>query len=196
MGKSYNSPNFNGKVFKNPLPTVVTKQGAFLKILRENFFDKNKHLREPQTPLGPFKTHLPTLQHLPPDELRVTWLGHSTLLIDIDGKRFLTDSVWAERVSPFSFIGPKRFFEPPLPLKELPPLDGIIISHDHYDHLDASTVRTLAQNHFFCPLGVGARLQGFGVAPGNITEFDWWTEKEIAPGFKIAATPARHFSGR
>ena len=194
---SFNSPNFNGKIFLNTIPTVVTKQGAFLKILRENFFDKNKHLREPKTLLGPFRSNLELLNNLPPETLRVTWLGHSTVLFEIDGKRFLTDPVWANRVSPFSFIGPKRFFAAPIDLDELPPLDGVIISHNHYDHLDAETVRYLGTKdiRFFCPLGVGAWLNRFGVQKANITEFDWWQEVQFE-GFTIAATPARHFSGR
>lgn len=194
---SFKSPNFNGKIFLNPLPSVVTKQGAFLKILRENFLDKKKHLREPKIRLGPFKANLEILNNLPPETLRITWLGHSTLLIEIDGKRFLTDPVWADRVSPFNFIGPKRFFDLPLSIDELPPLDGIIISHNHYDHLDAPTIRLLSKKstRFFCPLGVGTWLIKYGVNKNEITEFDWWDELEL-DGFKIAATPARHFSGR
>ena len=194
----FKSPNFSGKIFINPIPSVVTKQGAFLKILRENFFDKNKHLREPKSTLGPFKTNVGLIKNLPNEILRVTWLGHSTILIEIDGKRFLTDPVWSKRVSPFGFIGPVRFFEPPLSLDDLPPLDGVIISHDHYDHLDASTVKILAAkgNNFFCPLGVSKWLKKFGVQTSKINEFDWWDELELGGGFKIAATPARHFSGR
>ena len=194
---SYNSLNFNGRIFLNTIPTVVTKQGAFLKILRENFFDKNKHLREPKQPLGPFKADLKVLNSLPKETLRVTWLGHSTVLFEIDGKLVLTDPVWAARASPFSFLGPKRFFEVPINLEELPPLDGIIISHNHYDHLDSKTVKILGEkgNRFFCPLGVGIWLQKYGIAKKNITEFDWWDEINF-DGFSIIATPARHFSGR
>jgi len=195
----FKSPNFNGKIFLNPLPTVVTKQGAFLKILRENFLDKKKHLREPKKPLGPFNARPGILNNLPSDTLRVTWLGHSTLIFEIDGKRFLTDPVWSNVVSPFSFIGPKRFFAPPLKLDELPSLDGIIISHDHYDHLDEKTIRILSKNkdlRYFCALGVSKWLTAFGISRDKIHEFDWWDELDLGDGFKIAATPARHFSGR
>lgn len=192
------SANFNGKIFINPIPTVVTKQGTFLKILKENFFDKNKHLREPKTPPGPFLADVSVLNNLPSDTLRVTWLGHSSLLIEIDGKRFLTDPVWANRVSPFNFIGPVRFFSPPLALKDLPALDGIIISHDHYDHLDKETVRYLAaaENRFFCPLGVSKWLKAFGARDEQIQELDWWDEIQLDNNFRLTATPARHFSGR
>ncbi len=198
MGKKFNSPNFNGKIFLNPVPSVVTKQGAFLKILRENFFDRNKHRREPEKRPGPFRADLAVLGNLPENTLRVTWLGHSTVIFEMDGKRFLTDPVWAEVVSPFRFMGPKRFFDMPIRLEELPPIDKVIISHDHYDHLDKRAVRSLAAagNEFVCPLGVGKRLKDFGVAADKISELDWWDEIKVAEGFKIAATPARHFSGR
>ncbi|WP_207534642.1 MBL fold metallo-hydrolase [Desertivirga arenae] len=197
---AYKSPNFNGKIFLNTLPTVVTKQGTFLKIVRENFLDKRKHLREPKIPLGPFRSKIELLDQAPHEGVRVTWLGHSTLIVEVDGKRFLTDPVWSGVVSPFSFIGPKRFFTPALKLEELPPLEGIIISHDHYDHLDEKTIRQIINirpgMQFFCPLGVSKWLKTFGAYPDNIHEFDWWDEYELEKGFKIAATPARHFSGR
>lgn len=192
------SPNFNGKIFLNPVPTVVTRQGAFLKILRENFFDKNKHLREPPVCPGPFTPDLAKLNNLPPGTVRVTWIGHSTLILEIDGKRFLTDPVWAERVSPFNFIGPKRFFPAPIEIEELPHLDGIILSHDHYDHFDEEALKQLNKKNipFFCPLGVGKRLEKLGVNTTHISEADWWDEIKLNEDFKLVATPARHFSGR
>ena len=197
---AFKAPNFNGKIFLNPVPTVVTKQGTFLKILRENFFDKRKHLREPQKKLGPFSVDSNLLSALPSNTIRVTWIGHSSIIFEIDGKRFLTDPVWSDVVSPFSFIGPKRFFSPPLSLDDLPEIDGIIISHDHYDHLDKQTIKYLARTRkdtpYYCALGVSKWLKAYGVAAKNIKEFAWWDEIEIGDGFKIAAAPARHFSGR
>ncbi|WP_242696038.1 MBL fold metallo-hydrolase [Desertivirga brevis] len=196
----YKSPNFNGKIFLNPIPTVVTKQGAFLKIIRENFLDRRKHLREPKKRLGPFPANPRLLNNLAPNGIRITWLGHSTLIMEVDGKRFLTDPVWSNVVSPFSFIGPKRFFHSPIKLEELPSIDGIIISHDHYDHLDEKTIRQIAkimpEAQFFCGLGVSKWLKAFGADIRNIHEFGWWDELEIEKSFKIIATPARHFSGR
>jgi L-ascorbate metabolism protein UlaG (beta-lactamase superfamily) len=137
----------------------------------------------------------------PASGLRATWLGHSTVLVEIDGARILFDPVWARRASPSSLIGPKRFHEPPLALGELPPLDAIVASHDHYDHLDRGVVRALAQSaaqsraRFVVPLGVGAHLERWGVAPDRITELDWSESTKVGP-LTLTATPARHFSGR
>ena len=103
--------------------------------------------REPTKPLGPFRADAAALAApVPADALRATWLGHSTVLLEIDGRRFLTDPVWSERVSPMPFAGPKRFFAPPLPLAQLPKLDAVVLSHDHYDHLDPAAIRFLAKS--------------------------------------------------
>jgi len=133
----------------------------------------------------------------PDDDLRVTWFGHSSILVEVDGVRVLADPVWGPRTAPWSFMGPKRFHAPPLALDALPSLDAVVISHDHYDHLDAPTIRILADQVplFLVPLGVGARLESWGVAPERIVELDWWEEREIR-GVRVIATPARHFSGR
>lgn len=133
----------------------------------------------------------------PPSGLRTTWLGHSTLFIELDGARLLVDPVWSERASPFSWAGPKRFHAPPLPLSELPPVDAVLISHNHYDHLDEATIRTLAERvpRFIVPLGVGAYLEEWGISPERIVELDWWDETTVG-AVTVVATPARHFSGR
>ncbi|MCP5071485.1 MAG: hypothetical protein GY946_33410 [bacterium] len=151
----------------------------------------------PEQPPPLFDSTTRVLASVPADDLRVTWFGHSSLLIEIDGARVLTDPVWGSRASPWSFMGPKRFHAPPLALEELPELDAVVISHDHYDHLDAPTIRRLAESVplFLVPLGVGARLESWGVETDRIVELDWWDEHEVA-GVSIAATPARHFSGR
>lgn len=132
------------------------------------------------------------------DGLRLTWIGHSSVLIEIDGYRVLTDPVWATRVSPFSFHGSQRFSAPPTTLSELPTLDAVVISHDHYDHLDRAAITFLNDNtaaQFFVPLGVGARLESWRVPTKRIVELDWWQEHAWG-GLTLAATPARHFSGR
>ncbi|HVO08259.1 MAG TPA: MBL fold metallo-hydrolase [Burkholderiaceae bacterium] len=131
--------------------------------------------------------------------LRATWLGHSTVLIEIDGLRVLTDPVWGPRASPSRFAGPKRFQPVPVPLGALPPVDLVLISHDHYDHLDYPTIRQLARLPvpFVTSLGVGAHLEAWGVPPQRIVELDWW-ESTALPGadLTIHAAPSQHFSGR
>lgn len=131
--------------------------------------------------------------------LRATWLGHSTVLLEIEGWRVLTDPVWGPRASPTAWAGPKRFQPVPLPLRSLPALDAVVVSHDHYDHLDWPTIRALARTPvpFITSLGVGAHLEAFGVPPERITELDWW-ETHRVPGtdLQITAAPSQHFSGR
>ena len=133
----------------------------------------------------------------PASGLRITWLGHSTLLVEIDGYRVLVDPVWTDRTSPFVTLGPKRFHAPPLLLDDLPPLDAVLISHDHYDHLDHETITALGDRvpRYLVPLGVGAHLEHWGVPASRITELDWWGETEVGD-LKLVATPARHASGR
>lgn len=132
--------------------------------------------------------------------LRATWLGHSTVMIEIDGLRVLTDPVWGKRASPSQLAGPRRFQPVPLGLKALPRLDAVVISHDHYDHLDLGTIQELVKLQsvpFVTSLGVGAHLQAWGVPPERIVELDWW-EHWQAPGaeLRIHAAPSQHFSGR
>ena len=117
-----------------------------------------------------------SLAQRPASGLRATWLGHSTVLIEIDGVRVLTDPVWGPRASPSRFAGPKRFQPVPVPLRALPPLDLVLVSHDHYDHLDYPTIRELAKRDvpFVTSLGVGAHLEAWGVRPERIVELDWW----------------------
>ena len=155
------------------------------------------NLREPKQKFR-FKADAVHNRPLPTKGLKVMWLSHSTLLIEIDGKRFLTDPVWSKRCSPFSFMGPARFFDMPLDLGHLPKLDGVIISHDHYDHLDYVTVMQLKKSGvpFYCPLGVGSRLLEWGVAASQIQEFDWWDEIPLGRTHLLTATPARYFPGR
>ena len=135
----------------------------------------------------------------PDTGLRATWLGHSTVLVDIDGARVLTDPVWGQRASPTQLAGPKRFQPVPVALKALPKLDAVLISHDHYDHLCHPTVRALAKTGvpFVTSLGVGAHLQAWGIDPARITELDWWQSHRL-PGtdVEVTAAPSQHFSGR
>jgi L-ascorbate metabolism protein UlaG (beta-lactamase superfamily) len=131
-------------------------------------------------------------------ELDITWLGHATTLIEIDGRYVLTDPVWSERVSPSETIGPARLHPMPIDLDELPQVDAILISHDHYDHLDLPTVRHLLHSQtapFVVPLGIGAHLLGWGVPPSRIIELDWDGQTTVAD-LTLTCTESRHFSGR
>lgn len=184
-----------GKVFQNPIPTSIMT-GPVLKTLAAYLTAKAE--RVPLTPIGPFHTDTSVFNTLPESGLRITWIGHSSLLIELDGYRILTDPVWSQRVSFSSAVGPKRFFAPPLALSQLPSLDLIICSHDHYDHLDHQTIRQLALTNtpFVCSEGVGFYLEKWGVSRSRITELNWGDSTQVADELKITATPARHFSGR
>ncbi len=162
------------------------------------YFTGNDVARKPPGPL-PSVNPLALWERPPETGLRATWLGHSTVLVELDGVRILTDPVWGDRASPFSFMGPKRFQPVPVRIDQLPKLDAIIVSHDHYDHLDAPTIAQLAKLDvpFFTSLGVGVHLEGLGVAPERITELDWWEAATIANSeVTLTAAPSQHFSGR
>ena len=154
-----------------------------------------------RTPAGPLPLldPRPTWQRPADTGLRATWLGHSTVLIEIDGWRVLTDPVWGQRASPTRLAGPKRFQPVPVPLSALPEVDAVIISHDHYDHLCYPTIRALRASRvpFITSLGVGAHLQAWGIAPERITELDWWQTHTLpGTGLQVTAAPSQHFSGR
>lgn len=133
----------------------------------------------------------------PATGLRVTWFGHSSMLIEIDGTRVLTDPVWGPSPSPITWVGPQRWYEPPLALESLPAVDAVLISHDHPDHLDYATFEVIKNwdSTFFVPLGVGAHLEYWGVPADRIVELDWW-ERGAIDGLQLVCTPARHASGR
>src|SRR6185503_14590027 len=175
------SPRFNGRVFQNTYPVSSGLKPDVERPTMREFLCPSED-RVPSTPL-PLVDPLPLWSKRPSSGLRVTWLGHSTLVIEIDGARILTDPVWSNRVSPLPFAGPKRFHPPPAPLNALPPLDGVILSHDHYDHLDRSTILSLAKMQprmrILTSLGVGERLERWGIPPNRITELDWWDETDL-----------------
>lgn len=124
-------------------------------------------------------------------------LGHSTVLMKLHDAYWLTDPVFSRRASPVQFAGPERFHAPPISIDELPPLKAVIISHDHYDHLDHGSIMKLADktDHFLTPLGVGDILVGWGVPAAKVRQLDWWQDSDI-DGVRLIATPAQHFSGR
>jgi L-ascorbate metabolism protein UlaG (beta-lactamase superfamily) len=156
-----------------------------------------KEVREPPAPVPVIAVDKAALQATPPASgLRAFWIGHASTYVEIDGLRFLLDPVFAERVSPLA-IGPGRFHPPPIALADLPRIDVVLISHDHYDHLDMDTVRHLAQrgSRFLVPLGIGAHLERWGVPPAQVDELEWWQERSLGH-LRIVCTPTRHYSGR
>jgi len=193
------SPNYRDGAFRNPEATSLASTGSTWQTLRRWLGGHEQ--RVPPGPLPIVRLTRADFARPPASGLRATWLGHSTVLVELDGARVLFDPVWARRASPSSLVGPRRFHEPPLALDELPPLDAIVASHDHYDHLDREVVRALARSaaqsgaRFVVPLGVGAHLERWGVAPDRIVELDWSESATVGP-LTLTATPARHFSGR
>jgi L-ascorbate metabolism protein UlaG (beta-lactamase superfamily) len=154
--------------------------------------DASPHQPPPAVAIDPAR-----FRSAPASGLRVTWFGHSATLVEIDGKRILTDPVWSERASPLSWIGPLRWFRPPIALDALPHIDAVVISHDHYDHLDFRTLQAMKgwNTKFVVPLGVGAHLAYWGIPESKIVELDWWERARVGD-LEIVATPARHASGR
>jgi L-ascorbate metabolism protein UlaG (beta-lactamase superfamily) len=153
-----------------------------------------------RVPSCPLPTVDPSVQLTSPPAsgFRITWLGHSTTLIELDGVTFLTDPQWSERASPSTLAGPERFHPPPLAFSKLPRVDAVLISHDHYDHLDEQTVRALASRGvpFHVGLGVGAHLRRWEVPEAQIFEHNWWEVTAFPNGVQLFSTQARHFSGR
>jgi L-ascorbate metabolism protein UlaG (beta-lactamase superfamily) len=191
------SPRFSDGTFHNTRPVQPgLKKGSTLPTMAEFFFGGQR--RTPVAPL-PATSPLEAWSKRPETGLRATWLGHSTVLVEIDGARILTDPVWGERASPTQLAGPKRFQPVPIPIAALPELDAVVISHDHYDHLDFPTIRELAGTDvpFVTSLGVGAHLESWGVPAERIVELDWWESFDLPrAGLRISAAPSQHFSGR
>ncbi|MGQ4418121.1 MBL fold metallo-hydrolase [Streptomyces sp. SAS_269] len=192
------SPHFKDGVFQNPGGTARTRPSGSTLDLAKVFLDKDT--RPLRSPVGTVPVHATTLADLakpPTTGLRVTWMGHSGVLVEIDGHRVLFDPVWGERCSPFPFVGPRRLHPVPLPLAALGPVDVVVVSHDHYDHLDMPTIKALAGTDtvFAVPLGVGAHLEHWGVSADRLRELDWHESTKVR-GLTLTATPARHFCGR
>jgi L-ascorbate metabolism protein UlaG (beta-lactamase superfamily) len=192
------SPQFStpGCVFQNPLnPKAPPSQPAWK--IWSRFLTTAPPGTTPVDAIPVRKIDRASLDALDPAANHVIRLGHSSHLLKLRGQYWLIDPVFGERVSPVSFAGPRRFHPPPLALAELPPIEGLILSHDHYDHLDLPTIEFLngRVQRYFVPLGVAARLRDMGVEAQRIAEFDWWQTARHA-GVQLSATPAQHFSGR
>lgn len=185
----------NGK-FQNTIPDAPPTAGKILAVMGR-WISEEKVDREPNKPLPVKKVSREQLDALSNNEMHLIKLGHSSTLLKVYGEYWLIDPVFSERASPFSFIGPKRFHPTPLSIAELPPIKRVLISHNHYDHLDKSAVEQLSSKteEFLAPLGVDGDLQKWGVDPSKIITFDWWQELKTDQAL-VVFTPARHFSGR
>lgn len=191
------SPNFKDGKFINTEPFPAPSFGKTVSIFKRFMFEERVNgVPTLDIPLKPILAN--TLNSSTQgNETAIYRLGHSTLLLELDGGYWLTDPVFSERASPVQWAGPKRFHPTPIALEALPHITGVIISHDHYDHLDKDSIKRLHEkvDHFYVPLGVGQYLQDWGVPVAKIHEFDWWEEKQIG-NVMLVSTPANHFSGR
>lgn len=188
------SPQHNGDRFSNVTPAPAEGFGKTLGIAWNMLVNKPRNT----VPTGALPIDSLTREQLGAAPDRSLYrLGHSTLLLKLRGEFWLTDPVFAERASPFRRIGPKRFHAPPIALVDLPPLRGVLLSHDHYDHLDRETVLALAATTgvFVTTLGVGDRLIEWGIDAKKVRQIDWWQSVDV-DGLTLTATPAQHFSGR
>lgn len=187
------SLNYDGKHFKNP---VATKMAAPKFKTMKQFFKKGVG-RKPESQIATKTFDKVGFEANP--EFKFSWFGHSSVLLKIEGKNLLIDPVFSKRASMFSWMGPEQFdYENDMAVKDLPEIDAVLISHDHYDHLDYGVVKQLKSKvkQFYVPLGVRVHLEKWGVPAQNITDLDWWDEVALGQGLKIALTPSRHFTGR
>lgn len=187
------SPNFKEGIFKNIHETPqMTNDKGFGQMMKEYFSATNK---KPQLPLPSIKTDL---HNLPKDKDVLIWFGHSSYFIQIDGKRILVDPVFSGNASPFSFSVNAFEGTDKYGVDDIPELDFLVITHDHWDHLDYKTVVKLKSkvDKVITGLGVGSHLEHWGFDPQSIIEMDWYEKMEFADGFVFHSTPARHFTGR
>lgn len=192
-GPRYRGPrtdHFDGRRFFNSGPA---EPRGFRDFLRWQFqSDRGSWQERPDAPPGP-----PPPRVVEGNSLHITFIGHSTTLIQTEGLNILTDPVWSNRVGPVSWIGPKRYRAPGLRFDDLPRIDVVLLSHNHYDHFDLPTLRRLAQARaplFVVPLGVRALIESKRL--GRVFELDWWDGREISPSLRVSAVPAQHFSMR
>jgi L-ascorbate metabolism protein UlaG (beta-lactamase superfamily) len=196
LARARANPHYRNGAFVNPLPPASYTWDDAKNLFMGQFF--GAELREPPSAIPVVRVAPALLQPAPPmPGLRAFWIGHASVYIEIDDQRLLVDPIFSDRASPFESIGPKRFHPAPITLAELPPIDAVLITHDHYDHLDMRTVQQLARGdtEFLVPLGIGAHLERWGVAAQHIHELEWGQE-QLLGGVRIVSTPSRHYSGR
>jgi L-ascorbate metabolism protein UlaG (beta-lactamase superfamily) len=198
LERMQSSPRWAGEGFRNVHPVLPGLRATDVRMPSLADFLCGGGRRIPRRAL-PSTSPRDAWSREPDSGLRATWLGHSTVLVEIGGCRILTDPVWGARASPSRLVGPKRFQPVPVAIAGLPPVDLIVVSHDHYDHLDYPTIRELSKLEvpFVTSLGVGAHLEAWGVGAERITELDWW-ETYTLPRAEVSVTaaPSQHFSGR
>ena len=191
INRALNS-RYEGGKFMNTENTPVILPNSYGRMIKQQF--NNNPGRVPDRPLP---ANLPDFGNDSlSNALSVIWLGHSTVLIRIQGITIITDPVFSERVSPVSFLGPRRFETAhEISIGDLPAIDIVLISHDHFDHLDHKTIKALDHNvkTFIVPLGIRDHLEKWGVLPEKICELDWWESSSVS-GLQFNCTPARHFS--
>jgi L-ascorbate metabolism protein UlaG (beta-lactamase superfamily) len=192
------SPNFENGIFKNTIETPMDMPlGTLWGVMGKFLFGFEG--AEPKEAIRALPFDKQQFAQFDTSQVAFSWLGHSSVLLRIEGKTLLIDPVFGERASMFPFMGPKHFPYDNRPGVEAMPdkLDAILISHDHYDHLDYPSIQALKArcSRFLVPLGVGAHLEAWGIPASQIQEMDWWEETRIE-GLQIAFTPSRHFSGR
>ena len=194
QARTASSSNWTGKTFQNINPLPEPPLSELLSKSWDFFFNKP----EGGSSGIPLPAEAINLSDWSEDrELQLAWIGHSTLLIKIEAKWVITDPIFSEKAGSFGWFSPGRYSELPIKIEDLPRMDAVIISHDHYDHLDKSSIKALAgkARRFIVPLGVGKYLESWGIARKQITELDWWEETNVGH-LSITATPSRHFSGR
>jgi L-ascorbate metabolism protein UlaG (beta-lactamase superfamily) len=189
------NPQYHDGRFVNAQPEAPTTLAALGDYVVRQF--SGDEVRVPPAPVPVRVVDAAALALAPgASALRALWIGHASTYVELDGLRLLLDPVFAERVSPLP-VGPRRFHPPPIALADLPPIDAVLVSHDHYDHLDMATVRHLAARgaRFFVPLGIGAHLERWGVPTAQIDEMEWWQRRTLR-GVEFVCTPTRHYSWR
>lgn len=188
------SPNYRDKAFQNLSHTdQLSKDHSFLKMSKE-FFNKSKTV-EPSKDIPFIKTDL---KNIDAGEPVIVWFGHSSYFIRINGKNILVDPVFSGNASPFSFMIKAFKGSNEYTVDDMPEIDLLLLTHDHYDHLDYKTITQLRPKvkQVFCGLGLGSHLEYWGIEESNITEFDWWDEHAFLNDISLVAAPARHYTGR